>query len=200
MPLVVVVDADVLFGSTTRALFIYLNYTGELHVHWTQRILTEMSTALVKAKRKPDIDAARANEARMNASLAQAMVVEGYVEARMEQVRERVNDPNDAHVAACALELLEGGYYPDIALVYLVSRNLDDYKVAELGTMGIEVQHPDEFLQSLELETVASAFRAMRLDIPGADIGRLLTGLNKDGQVKTAKLLHDGWNARRFEL
>ena len=54
MPQVVVTDADVLFGGTTRALLIYLDYASVLRVHWSQKILTEMSLALVDQRRKPD--------------------------------------------------------------------------------------------------------------------------------------------------
>ena len=55
---VVVTDADMLFGGTTRALFIHLDYAGAIRVHWTQRILTELSVALVRQGRKPDMASA----------------------------------------------------------------------------------------------------------------------------------------------
>ena len=62
-PPVVVADADVLFGATTRGLLIQLDYAGLLHLHWSPLILDEMSRALVKSGRKLDFASAKAHEA-----------------------------------------------------------------------------------------------------------------------------------------
>jgi hypothetical protein len=183
LPVVVISDADMLFGGTTRALFIYLDYAKNLHMHWSQRILTEMSVALVKTNRKPDMAAALANEALMNASLPAALMSQPLVDAHLAIIVPLVNDPNDAHVAACAHELLTGAYYPGTGQVGLVTRNLSDYKIPQLAAAGIIVRSPDAFLMTLPVADVAAAFRNMRLDIKSNTpaVAKLLGRLLADG-------------------
>lgn len=200
MPVVVVPDADTLFGGTTRALLIFLDYQKVLRVHWSPRILGEMSAALVRTGRK-DEAGARANEELMNESLPAALVEQALVDARVAAVAANVADENDAHVAACALELRAGDYYPDTPIVHLVSRNLADYRIGPLAAQGVLVQHPDEFLLALPLPAVAAAFREWRLSVEGPpDHARLLERLARDGQQQTAQALAGGAQAGQYEL
>lgn len=72
----VVADADTLFGGTTRALLIHLDYEGLIELHWSADILAEMSRALVRSGRRKDTAHALQNEALMQL-LASCMEAEG---------------------------------------------------------------------------------------------------------------------------
>lgn len=197
----VVSDADMLFGNTTRALFIFLDYENVLRVHWTPRILREMSVALVRTHRKSSMADAMDNERLMNASVTTALVDQELVVRHEAVMRAYVTDANDAHVAACAYELVTGAYYTESHSVVLTTRNLADYKIEELAKLGISVMHPDAFLLSLSLISVASAMRTWRLSLTTPpDPDRLLNRLEKDGNTGIAAALRVGARAGQFEL
>jgi len=61
-----VVDADTLFGATTRGLLIHLDYQGLIRLHWSPLILDELSRALVDTGRKPDAASAKRHEQLMS--------------------------------------------------------------------------------------------------------------------------------------
>lgn len=82
----VVADADTLFGATTRALLIHLDYRGQIHLHWSPLILDELSRALVDTGRKPDAESARRHEQLMRAALPQAEVATVEVQAQFSAV------------------------------------------------------------------------------------------------------------------
>lgn len=189
-PPVVVADADVLFGATTRALLIFLDYDGVLKLHWSAEILREMSAALLRRGRQKSPAAARANERRMNASLPGALLDPARLAGRLPTAAPFVADPDDAHVLACALELLEGGYYQGLTTVVLTTRNLGDFHVSPLQDRGVQVMHPDALLAALPVADLARSFRSLRLDLAReTDAQALLERLAKDGQVLTAAAL-----------
>ncbi len=193
MPAIVVADADVLFGGATRALLIYLDYAGAIRLHCSPLILAEMSPALFDTERKVNLATAQENEVRMNQALAGANIPTVAVQRNLQQVQHAVKSAKDAHVAAAAYTLLADEYYPHLQTVGLVSRNLPDYDIPALQTLGVLVQHPDPFLLALtarQQAVVAGAFRAMRLDLaskPTPD--QLLVRLANDGQKQTAAAL-----------
>lgn len=192
----VVADADMLFGRTTRALFIYLRYADALKLHWSQRILTEMSAALVRTGRKLTLSAAEDNERQMNQSVDDALLAQAKVDQHEAAMLAFVTDPGDAHVVACAYELVSGGYYPADTAIVLSTRNLDDYKIEELLKEGITVMHPDAFLMSLPLESVAEALRAFRGDLSRAPAPtELLGALERDGNPQITEALRAAWTA-----
>ena len=186
----VVADADTLFGATTRGLLIHLDFEGVIRLHWSPLILDEMSRALVDTGRKPDAAAARHHEQLMRAALPEAEVPTPRVQARFAVVAPAMRSPKDTHVAACAHAILAGGYYPDAQVVSLVTRNIRDFGVRKLATLGIEVTRPDTFLLDRfqqEPKTVASAFAALRSTLRSAPAPeRLLVRLAADGQRMTA--------------
>lgn len=189
MPRVVVVDADTLFGRRTRTLLIYLDYAGALRLHWSEDILGELSAALVRTGRKTRPEA-MLHKLQLDQSLPAAMVPSEQVRAKLGIAQADVNDRGDAHVAACALAILEGDYYPQLERVTVVTRNVADFRQDALASRGIDVVHPDVLLSGLEPMALMQAFRDMRLDMKGpAEIDRLLDQLDRDGQVATAKIL-----------
>ena len=193
----VVADADTLFGATTRGLLIHLDYQGLICLHWSPLILDELSRALVDTGRKPDAESAHRHEQLMRAALPQAEIPTRQVQVQFASVAPAMRSAKDTHVAACARAILAGDFYPDAHVINLVTKNIRDFGVRKLATLGIEVQRPDAFLLEQfqqDPAAVASAFAALRATLRSApEPNQLLERLAADGQSLTAAALHDAW-------
>ena len=193
----VVADADTLFGATTRGLLIHLDYQGLIRLHWSPLILDELSRALVDTGRKPDAESARRHEQLMRAALPQAEIPTQEVQKQFASVAPAMRSAKDTHVAACARAILAGDFYPDAQVVSLVTKNIRDFGVRKLASLGIEVQRPDAFLLEQfqrDPAAVALAFAALRSTLRSApEPDQLLERLAADGQSLTAAALHDAW-------
>jgi len=80
-------------------------------------------------------------------------------------------------------------------VAYLVTKNIRDFGVRKLATLGIEVQRPDAFLSGQianDEASVAAAFAALR---SSPTLDRLLERLAADGQTDTAAALLAAWQA-----
>ncbi len=200
----VVADADTLFGATTRGVLIHLDYQGLIRLHWSPLILDELSRALVDTGRKPDAESARRHEQLMRAALPQAEIPTQRVQAQFASVAPAMRSAKDAHIAACASAILAGDFYPDTRVVSLVTKNIRDFGVRKLATLGIEVQRPDAFLLDRfqrDPAAVASAFAALRSTLRSAPApDRLLERLAADGQALTAAALHEAWQQGAVRL
>ena len=200
----VVADADALFGATTRGLLIHLDYQGLIRLHWSPLILDEMSRALVDTGRKPDAESARRHEQLMRAALPQAEIPIRQVQAQFASVASAMRSAKDVHVAACAAAILAGDFYPGTQVVSLVTKNIRDFGVRKLASLGIEVQRPDAFLLEQfqqDPAAVASAFAALRATLRSAPKpDRLLERLAADGQSLTAAALHEAWQQGAVRL
>ena len=200
----VVADADTLFGATTRGLLIHLDYQGLIRLHWSPLILAEMSRALVETCRKPDAESARRHEQLMRAALPQAEIPTQQVQAQFASVSPSMRSAKDTHVAACAAAILVGDFYPSTQVVSLVTKNIRDFGVRKLASLGIEVQRPDAFLlQQFRQDpaAVASVFAALRATLRSApEPDRLLERLAADGQALTAAALRDAWQQGAVRL
>jgi PIN domain len=192
---VVVADANVLFGATTRGLLIHLDYLRLVRLHWSPLILGELSRALVDTGRKPDTEAARRHEQLLRAALPHAEVQTTTVHKHFEPVAGAVRSAKDIHVAACAHAVLAGDFYSNLQAVSLVTNNVRDFAVRRLGELGIAVTRPDVFLLELcrrDVQGVAAAFSALRASLrSGPTADQLLDSLSADGQVTTATELLD---------
>jgi len=193
----VVADADTLFGATTRGLLIHLDYRGLIRLHWSPLILDELSRALVDTGRKSDAESARRHEQLMRAALPQAEIPTRRVQAQFAGMAPAMRSAKDIHVAACAGAILADDFYPGTQVVSLVTRNIRDFGVRKLATLGIEVLRPDAFLLhrfQQDSEGVASAFAALRSTLRSAPApDRPLERLAADGQALTAAAMHDAW-------
>jgi PIN domain len=200
----VVADADTLFGGTTRGLLIHLDYQGLIRLHWSPLILDEMSRALVQTGRKADRAAAVRHEALMRAALPAAEVPTADVQSQFEAVAWAMRSAKDIHVAACAHVLHAQHHYRDTPVVSLITKNIRDFGVRKLATLGVEVQRPDAFLLGLiasDEHGVAAAFAALRGTLrsnPGPT--QLLERLAADGQIETAAALLAAWQAGAVTL
>jgi hypothetical protein len=200
----VVADADTLFGATTRGLLIHLDYQGLIRLHWSPLILDELSRALVDAGRRPDAESARRHEQLMRAALPQAEIPTQQLQAQFPTVAPAMRSAKDIHVAACAAAILAGGFYPSDQVVSLVTKNIRDFGVRKLATLGIAVHRPDAFLLEQfkqDPAAIASAFAALRATLRSApEPDRLLERLAADGQVLTAAALHNAWRQGAVRL
>jgi hypothetical protein len=185
----VVVDADVLYGGTTRGLLAYLDHQGLIRMHWSPLLIDEMSRALVKTGRRTIVEA-HLNEALMTQAVPGASVPTVEVLSSFEVAYRGVNDAKDLHVAACAVALLACGYYPSTHKVHLITRNAKDFAPRKLAALDVVQQHPDAFLLELwqhQPTEMADAFRRFRCDLPSAPtVAQLIEKLAKDGQRRTA--------------
>ena len=200
----VVADADTLFGATTRGLLIHLDYQGLIRLHWSPLILDEMSKALVQTQRKADRAAAARHESLMRAALPHAEVPTADVQSQFEAVAWAIRSAKDIHVAACAHLLRAQHYYPDAPVVSLITKNIRDFGVRKLATLGIDLQRPDAFLLDLIAmgePGVAAAFAALRATLRSNPTPeRLLERLAADGQTNTAAALLAAWRAGAVPL
>jgi hypothetical protein len=200
----VVADADTLFGATTRGLLIHLDYRGLIRLHWSPLILDELSRALVDTGRKSDAESARRHEQLMRAALPQAEIPTRRVQAQFAGMAPAMRSAKDIHVAACAGAILADDFYPGTQVVSLFTRNIRDFGVRKLATLGIDVLRPDAFLLhrfQQDSEGVASAFAALRSTLRSAPApDRPLERLAADGQALTAAALHDAWRLDAVRL
>ena len=103
------------------------------------------------------------------------------------------------HVAACANVRHAQHYYRDTPVVSLVTKNIRDFGVRKLATLGIEVQRPDAFLLDLfglDESGFAAPFAALRGTLRSNPTPeQLLERLAADGQTETAAAMLASWQA-----
>lgn len=183
----VVADADTLFGGTTRALLIHLDYEGLIELRWSADILSEMSRALVRSGRRRDLAHAHQNEVLMRLSLPEAEVNAEDIQRELIGAKHAVRSMKDAHVAACAMALVPR---ESENVVHLLTKNLKDFRRLALRRVGIDLQHPDGFLSALFVDHSAGflrAFSAYRRALRSGEPAALtLSRLALDGQEITA--------------
>ena len=131
MPLVAILDADVLFPMYLRDTLLRLSLTGCFRLHWTDEILAEMTRNLVKKTKMDQAGVARV-AAKMSASFEEARV-EGW-EKHADALS---NHPKDRHVAAAAVAIRA-----DI----IVTGNIKHFKPLPNGLVALT---PDQFLVAL---------------------------------------------------
>ena len=197
---IVIVDADVLYGGTTRALLLYLDHFGVVRVRWSALLIVETSRALVKTGRLTREAATRTTDLMARAA-PDADIAVHDVQRAFRRAWPGVRDAKDLHVAACALVARDA---EPAASVGLITKNTKDFAPHKLAALGIRQQHPDAFLLDVwrrDAERMATAFATFRTDLPQCpDAGRVLQKLASDGQRKTAKAMQEDWEAGRVTL
>lgn len=130
-PLVVVLDADVLFGRTLRDMLLYAAAEGLFQPRWSTETLDELRRNLVeKGKLIPE-------QAESLLEVLREAFDEAEVDGYEAQLAEVSNHPKDRHVAAAALH--------EKATI-IVTKNLPDFTPEPEGVL---VESPDEFLTRL---------------------------------------------------
>jgi hypothetical protein len=129
-------DACVLYSAQIRNLLMYLALTDMFRAKWTDAIHEEWMRNVLKDH--PDMVRAQAERIRdlMNANVRDCLVT-GYEDLIPAL---QLPDPNDRHVLAAAI-----CGRADV----IVTFNLKDFPTATLAPLGIEAQHPDDFISHL---------------------------------------------------
>jgi hypothetical protein len=173
-------DACVLYPQSLRDLLLSLAGTGLFHARWTERINKEWVEKLLlkNPARRPQV--LRTLEL-VNESVEDCLI-SGY-EHLIESVV--LPDPKDRHVVAAALV---GGV--DV----IVTFNLADFPADVLSQLGLEAQHPDDFLASIIAaggDLACKAIKAMRerYKKPPMSAADYIASIKAKGLVKTSSLL-----------
>jgi hypothetical protein len=134
-PPVALLDANVLYSAPLRDLLLQLAFVGVFQARWSEEIEAKWTRNLLL--NRPEL----ANQI----AATQATMRRVMPDALLTDYADRISgltlpDHGDRHVVAAALV---GGV--DV----LVTFNVKDFPPATLGPLGIEVCHPDAFLQTI---------------------------------------------------
>ena len=151
----VFLDTNVLYPSYLRDVILRLALRDTFRVHWSERVLQELRESLLKSARLKDGQVEYVIN-RMTTAFPDALVTG----SELAELGLRLPDQKDVHVLAVALcgrcDLI-------------VTANTKHFPPEVLSPLGIDVQHPDEFLThhlSLErdqtLETIKEHIKALK--------------------------------------
>ena len=125
-------DANVLYPASLRDLLIRLGQTGLVRARWTERILDEMTHAILRTQ--PHLARLlRRTRHLMNEAIPNVLV--GDYESLIPDLR--LPDTGDRHVLAAAIRA---------KAEIIVTSNLRDFPRDALEPHGIKAMNPDEFL------------------------------------------------------
>ena len=133
MAFVVVYDACSLYPAPLSDLLLRLAGTGLFRAKWTEEILDECSTSILRDR--PDLDPVRLARTRQ-------LMIDSVPDCLVRNYEGIINglalpDPQDRHVLAAAIRS---------GAQTIVTSNLKDFPSDRLVSYDIVAQHPDEFL------------------------------------------------------
>lgn len=180
MAFVALYDANVLYPGSLRDLLVRLGQSGLVQVKWTDQILDEVFSAIVRDQ--PELEGKLARtRVLMNDAIADVRV-QGYAPLIASL---RLPDPDDCHVLAAAVA--------SHARV-IVTANARDFPAEILTPIGIEAQSPDAFVLSLlgldparVVEIVRAQARALRR--PPMTVDELLDRLRNVGLPRSVEAM-----------
>lgn len=166
-----VLDANVLVPTALCDTLLRLAEDGFYRPLWSERILIEVEDTILALY--PDIDVRRVRRrTELMSDTFEDATVTGW-----EQVSAGLDlpDDNDRHVLAAAIV---GGAQA------IVTANLKDFPVGQLGPRAIEARHPDQFLlDQLDLfpSRVLEVLQEQAADLhrPAMDLAGLLNNLDR---------------------
>ncbi len=151
-PITAVYDANILYSAPLRDLFIRLaqaelvlaRWTNQIHDEWIRNVLAN----------NPQLSSERLERTRtlMNEAIRDSLVA-GYEDLIPGLA---LPDPDDRHVLAAGVRA---------GANVIVTFNLSDFPASVLQPLGIEAQHPDDFIAhliDLAPETVCAAAKRQR--------------------------------------
>lgn len=176
-------DACVLYPAPLRDLLMQLALTDLFRARWTDQIHDEWIRNVLE--NRPDLKPGQLERTRelMNAHVRDSLVT-GY-ESLIENLE--LPDPDDRHVLAAAIRTRAS---------VIVTFNLTDFPAEVLEPLGIESQHPDEFITHLidlnpgAVSTAAKQQRA-RLKNPPLTVDEFLSTLEKQQLPETVAHLRE---------
>lgn len=174
-------DACVLYRVSVTDLIMRLAATGLYRARWTNEIHEEWINALRQARPDLEREALERRRDAMNRG-AEGCLVAGY-EPLIESLS--LPDPKDCHVLAAAIRTRAH---------VIVTYNLGDFPSSILEPLGIEAQHPDQFvwhLINLDPQKACAAVRTQRqaLRNPAKSVDELLDSFRKAGMSTTVERL-----------
>lgn len=175
--MVVVYDACVLYPAPLRDLLIRLASAGLVQAKWTDKILDECFTSIVR-ERADLVGKLERTRDLMNQAVPDCLV-SGY-ESLIEGLT--LPDPNDRHVLAAAIRC---------RAQLIVTWNSRDFPGDVLARFDVEAQDPDVFVRNLvdmNPGSVVGVLRAQAGDLkrPPQSVSDLLQTLRSGGLVQTA--------------
>jgi len=132
-PYTAIFDACVLYPAQLRDLLLSLAGTGLFRARWTDEIHEEWIGALLEKRQDIDRSVLERTREHMDRSVPDCLVT-GY-EPLINGLT--LPDPGDRHVLAAAIKARA-----DV----IVTTNLKDFPQSALERLGIEAQHPDDFV------------------------------------------------------
>lgn len=176
-------DANVLYPAEIRNLLMHLALTGLFRAKWSADIHEEWMSNLLK--NRPDLTRVQLERTRM---LMDKHAVDALVNGYEDLIPGlQLPDPDDRHVLAAAIR-----GRADV----IVTMNLRDFPADILNPLGIEVQHPDEFiLHLLDLApgAVMAAAQTHRQSLknPAKTVDEYLETLERQGLTQTVSALRE---------
>lgn len=174
----VVLDACVLYPAPIRDLLLSLAAIGFYRVQWSDKIQSEWSENLLA--NRPDLQKSNIKKTIKAMDMA-------FPDARIEGYEDliaalKLPDPNDRHVLACAIRCKAD---------LIVTLNTKDFPRPKTQTYDVDVQHPDNFVNSLidlDSEKACTAFTQMiaRLNNPPMTTKDVVAILKRVGLKKSA--------------
>jgi len=156
-------DTNVLHPAFLRAALLWFADERLLRPVWSKHVLEEWRRSL--KRRHPDTDDAKLDR-------VQAILAEHFPDAEIHGYETFIDaltlpDPDDRHVLAAAIVGRCNG---------IITANLKHFPAEAVGTFGIEVVHPDEFIVNIidldEARAIAACRRhrqAMSVSAPTPD-------------------------------
>ena len=176
-----VLDACVLYPAPVRDILLSLAHQGLYHARWTVTINDEWIRNLLQNRPELNAEQLRRTAERMAQAIPDSLIT-GY--ERFASIVD-LPDPDDRHVLAAALV----GHADAI-----VTFNLKDFPAGTLEPLGLEAQHPDDFVVNqlhLNLTEALKAVKAQRARLmrPTRTAAELLATLARCGLPQTASLV-----------
>ncbi|MFJ7793611.1 PIN domain-containing protein [Pseudomonas sp. NPDC096950] len=180
-PFTAVYDACVLYPAPLRDFLMWLALSGRFRARWSMEIHNEWKRNLLK--NSPDLTTEQLDRTSelMDLAIPDACVT-GY-ENLVEGLT--LPDMNDRHVLAAAIRCNAS---------VIVTFNQKDFPCALLEPLGVEAQHPDEFVDNLfDLDPAAVVAAAQRqrkqLKMPPMDVSSYLDLLSRQGLARSVEAL-----------
>lgn len=181
MPVVAVLDANVLYPAPVRDILLHVAFLSAYQPKWSDEIQEEWTRNLL-AKRSSIKKSSLHNTRKWMESV--------FPDARTPidntlKISIKLPDTNDIHVVETAISSEAN---------YIITFNLRDFPNEELGKHSIEAIHPDEFLSQLIVDLPDLVLRAFNNQVsmlknPEKTTDEVLEALNRCGLPKTVQNL-----------
>lgn len=176
-------DANVLYPAELRSFLMHLAMTGLFRAKWSDALHEEWISNLLL--NRPDLTREKLERTRM---LMDRHAVDALVTDYEDLIPTlHLPDTNDRHVLAAAIR--------GTAAV-IVTMNIKDFPVEIIEPLGIEAQHPDEFILNLfglapGIVVAAAQIHRLSMKNPPKTVAEYLETLERQGLAQTVSVLRE---------